>query len=49
MTYKERCTIKSLICASLQKTHSEVCSFAFALDPQGRIVSTSQNAEAVHR
>ena len=40
MIYKEQhYTVKCFICASLNKTHSEVCPLAFAEDPKGSIVS----------
>lgn len=48
MLYKEHSTVKSFICASLHKTHSEVCPFAFTENPQSSIVRLHQNEEAVH-
>ena len=39
MIYQEHSTVKSFICASLNKTHSEVRPLAFAEDPKGSVVS----------
>lgn len=48
MLYKEHSTVKSFICASLHKTHAEVCPFAFTENPRGSTVRIHQNEEAVH-
>lgn len=45
MIYKEHSTVKSFICASLNKTHSEVCPSASTEDPGGSVLSVYQNEE----